>query len=275
MAKSTMSQSTRHHHTPEFYLKQFAELMFGDSLRVFEQKTGRWDPNRRTPKGIGWSRFLYSSYNLAGERVDDFERFLSEYVDTPCAEPMKKAAANPENLTEEERVLIALFVGFAAARTRNLIEAVEQKRLESDPTDEELLKLWCDAIKKPLTSDTDRQLLRSTLFRAVVVCAVTWQQRILPWKWHFMRASRENPFITTDWPAAGTFDNGHYLLTFPISSEVALLTSSHPEVGIPNRGIQDIRGINARTLWRSTRFVVCHKDSFPGDEALPGWAKAR
>ncbi|HEV3385146.1 MAG TPA: DUF4238 domain-containing protein, partial [Gemmata sp.] len=179
-----MAQSKRHYDTPEFYLRQFAEPMFSESLRVFERKKGRWDPNRRTPKGIGWNRFLYSSYNFSGERVDHFEHFLTEYVDTPCAPVMKKAAIDPSNLTREEQELFALYVGFAAARTRNLIESVETQHLKTNPTDEELLKLWCETIKKPISSDTDRQLLRTSLFGAVVLCAVSWQLRILSWKWY-------------------------------------------------------------------------------------------
>src|SRR6266852_8828148 len=113
------------------------------------------------------------------------------------------AALDPTNLSEEERNLVALFVGFAAARTRNLIEGVEQKRLVTDPTDEGLLKLWCETIRKPFTPDTDRQLLRESLFDAVIFCALRWQQRILPWKWHFLKTTRDAPFMTSDWPVFG------------------------------------------------------------------------
>jgi hypothetical protein len=270
-----MAQSERHHHSPQFHLKQFAEPMFSESLRVFERKTGRWDPNRRTPKGVGWRPFLYSEYNLSGERVDDFEQFLAENVDTPCSPALKKAALNPMNLTDEERTLVALFVGFQMARTPNLIEGVEKQHLATNPTDERLLKLWCQTIKRPFTSDIDSKLLKTSLFDAVVVCALRWQQRILPWRWHFLSTTRDAPFITSDWPSFGNRDDRYHLLTFPISSEVALLTSDHPDVGVPDRGVENIKIINGRTLNKATRFVVCHKDSFPGDEMLEEWVKRR
>jgi hypothetical protein len=63
------------------------------------------------------------------------------------------------------------------------------------------------------------------------------------------------------------------MLTFPISSEIALLTSNHPDIGIPQCGVENIKKINDRTLFRATRFVVCHKDSFPGEEMLGEWVK--
>ena len=270
-----MPQTRRHHHTPEFYLRQFAEPMFGNALRVFEREQGRWDPNPRTPKGVGWSGHLYSDWNLSGERQDDFELFLTESVDTPCAPVLRKAATDPAVLKEDERQLLALLVGFAAARTRNLMESVERERLATDPTDEELLKAWCETIKKPYTPETDRQLLKTSLLGAVLLCATRWQQRILSWNWHFVRTMRDYPFITSDWPVRGEFDQGYGLLTFPISSEVALLVSDHPGVGIPDRGVENVKNINHRTLSRATRFVICHKDSFPGDELLVEWSREK
>jgi hypothetical protein len=268
-----MGQSRRHHDNPEFYLKQFAEPMFSETIRVFERKKRRWDPDRRTPYGVGYKPFLYSSYNLSGERVDDFELFLAEHVDTPCAPALKKTALDPSNLTDEERELFARFVGFAAARNRNLIERVEEQHLVMYPTDERLLKIWCETINKPFSSDTDRQLMKANLFDSVVFSAVRWQQRILSWKWHFLRTSRDNPFITSDSPALGDRNQVYSMLTFPISSEVAFLASNHPDFGISDLGVENIKRINERTLYKASRFVVCHKESFPGEEMLKEWAK--
>ena len=55
-----MGRSRKHHHTPRFYLQQFAEPMFGNSIKVFERDKGAWDKAPRTPKGIGWAWDLYS-----------------------------------------------------------------------------------------------------------------------------------------------------------------------------------------------------------------------
>jgi hypothetical protein len=214
---------------------------------------------------------LYSSYDLTGERNDEFERFLTEYVDSPCASAMKRAASNPQDLTEEERRVVALFIGFAAARTRTLIEGVEQIRQESEPTDESLLRLWSETVNKPLSSDTDRQLFKESILGAAAFSAIRWQHRILSWKWCFVKTGRDEPFISSDWPALGDRHRNYAVLTFPISSEVALVTGNHPDFGVPDRGVENIKFINGRTLQRATRFVVCHKDSFPGEKFLKDW----
>ena len=247
--------------------------MFGDSLRVFERKTGRWDPHRRTPSGIGHARHLYSSWSIQGKRGDGFEQFLATSIDTPCADAMKKTAVDPSSIDDEERQLVARFIGFAAARTRNLLEKTESYHLESDPTEEWLLREWCKLTQKEFKKkDSDRELLRDSLFRAAISCGVKWTERILAGKWHFLRTTRNAPFVVSDWPAAGILEAGHWLLTFPISSEVALLASSHPDVGFPSGGTaEDVRSVNLRTIYRGTRFIVCHKDSFPGDDCLSKW----
>ena len=271
-----MASSKRHHYSPEFYLKQFAEPMFGRSIRVFERKTGRWDSTRRTPSGIGWDYRLYSMRDDAsGEWLDNFESFLTEHVDTPAAPAMKKAAINPTCLTDHERRMVALFVGFAAARNKGLLEQVEMDMPAPPVGHDELLRLWCESTYVPVSLEAQLQMMKPSLLAAVAYSALKWQQRkrILgkQWRWYFIETTRNAPFITSDWPAAGEFDSGYSLLSFPISSQVALLASDHPEFAISHRGIENVRALNARTLWRATRFVVCHKDSFPGDDQLTAW----
>src|SRR5262249_13033353 len=150
-----MGRSRKHHHTPVFYLQQFAEPMFGKSIKVFECDKGAWDKAPRTPKGIGWAWDLYSSVNLHGKHVDDFERFLTDEVDTQTAPAMKKAARDPESLNSRERELVALFIGFAAARTRGLLETTEEQYFERLSNEESarlgvVSKMWSDALKRPI-----------------------------------------------------------------------------------------------------------------------------
>jgi hypothetical protein len=64
-----------------------------------------------------------------------------------------------------------------------------------------------------------------------------------------------------------------YLLSFPISSEVALVTSDHPGFHVPDNLIENVAVINRQTIAKASIFVVGHKTSFPGDECLKEWAK--
>ena len=110
-----MADSSRHHHNPEVLLKQFAEPMLSDNIRLFEKKTGRWNTDRRTPYGVGWSRHLYSAVDNSGKRHDRFEQFLSKHVDDHCAAVLKKAAVDFKNLEGEDYGYLAHFISFCGS----------------------------------------------------------------------------------------------------------------------------------------------------------------
>lgn len=268
-----MANSSRHHHNPEVLLRQFAEPMFGDSVRVFEKKTGHWDTNRRTPRGIGWGRHLYAAWDLRGNRHDRFEQFLAKHVDDRCADALKKAAIEPQNLTPIEYQSVAHFIAFAAARSWGLMDRVQQQQKATRKTDDALVKSWCESVNMPFDEDSESKMLKDSLLRAIDVCAHKWRERLLAAKWSVLSVPREAPFITSDWPAFASTEGEHWVVTFAVSSQVAFLVSNHPDSGFPNPGPEDVRAVNLRTMARATRFIVCHKDSFPGDEELPRWAK--
>ena len=50
------------------------------------------------------------------------------------------------------------------------------------------------------------------------------------------------------------------------------MVTNHPEGGFHNPGPDAVKAVNARTMLRATRFIVCPKDSFPGDDRLAEWA---
>ena len=162
-----MADSSRHHHNPELLLRQFAEPMFSDNIRVFEKKIGRWDPNRRTPNGVGWARHLNSSWDLDGTRHDRFEQHLTENVDTPCAAVLKKAAVDWEGLTGDDLGHIAHFMGYLAARSRGLMENAEKAHKVKQDNDDWLVKAWCEQVGIKFDEEAELKMLKDAIFRAL------------------------------------------------------------------------------------------------------------
>lgn len=247
--------------------------MFGDTIQVFERDKGAWDPSRRTPKGIGYSKYLYSSYEN-GKRGDSFEWFLAKEVDGNCAPVLRKIAAfkGQENMTKNEAAHLAHFIAFAAARAPFLMDFVEAQHLAKQPTDDSLVRAWCAHVGLVYDENAEKKLLKKSLFKAIDKIAHAWRERVMTGQFWFIRAPREAPFITSDWPVLGDKLGEHWGITFPVSSEIALVAGTFPGLRVDNPGYDDVRKLNLRTMSRAKRFIVCHQKSFPGDEMLEKWA---
>jgi hypothetical protein len=273
-----MAKSKRHHFAAQFYQKNFAEPMFSKHIRVYEASTKQWNSQPRTPNGIGWFPHLYSTIDDAGERTDVFENFLQGHVDGPADRAMKVAATEPENLTDEHRSIIALFIGFAAVRTPAMMNCTRDTYFEKLPTErindvEQVVRMWCSTMGQSYDDNSMRDFMKPSLLGATIISAASIRDRLLSWKWTFIRASRENPFITSDWPVFAQHDakDDIRFVSFPISSQVAVLINSQGQIRPDIAQDDGVRAMNFQTLDRARHFVICHQDSFPGDESLNNW----
>ncbi|TWU12270.1 hypothetical protein CA54_10930 [Symmachiella macrocystis] len=273
-----MANSRRHHFAAKFYQKNFAEPIFSKHIRVYEADTRKWNSGPITPHGIGWFPHLYSMINDAGERTDEFENFLQQHVDGPADRAMKVAAEQPDNLTDEQRATIALFIGFAAARSPSMMNSTRDRYFEKAPTEkindlEQVVRMWCGATNQSYSDTSMRDFMKPSQLRSMIIWAASIQERLLAWKWTFIRASRENPFITSDWPvfAEHHAEEDIHIMSFPISSEVAVIINSSGEIRTDISQDDGVRAMNLQTLERAQHFVICHQDSFPGDESLKHW----
>jgi hypothetical protein len=272
-----MARSKKHHHNPEVLLKQFAEPLFGDKLQVFVRRNNKWQWEERTPNGIGHSKNLYTGWDDSGKPHDSFEQFLSKEVDDKCASALKKAATAPEDLDRTDFQYLAHFIAFAAARSRGIMEhAWDERKLNQGKQDDQLVKAWCKHVGVRFTDDSENQMLKTSLFKAVDINASKWRRKLLEnTKWSTLKAPPETPLVTSDWPAAAETQGSWWILTFAVSSEVAFLVSNNPESGFPELGPALVRAFNMRTMARAQRFVACHQRSFPGDDVLEEWARTR
>jgi hypothetical protein len=270
-----MTRARRHHYIAQFYLRNFAAPLFSENIHVYEYSKGCWD--KRTPKGVGWFPHLYSMFTENGERTDGFETFLSKFVEGPTSTALKHAAELPASITAEDKQAIAWFIGITAARLPSMIGTVEKALPHSLPVEDLrdlnlLVNLWCAAIGHR-TSDMDearRDFLKPSVFGAILVWATSIRDRLMQWTWTLVRTTPGDPFITSDWPVFAQRDDltGIHLVSFPISSEVAFIISNSNAVRQDKASLDHVRAINRQTLHKSSEFVVCLKQGFPGDEYL-------
>ena len=83
--------------------------------------------------------------------------------------------------------------------------------------------------------------------------------------------------FSSDWPVFAQRDNDGdkeiRFVSFPISSEVAVLINDGGSIRRDVDPIDGVRAINYQTLERAQEFVICHQESFPGDDLLAEWPK--
>ncbi|HUW81656.1 MAG TPA: DUF4238 domain-containing protein [Phycisphaerae bacterium] len=274
-----MVRSRRHHYIAQFYLRNFANPLFSDKIHVYERASGCWQ--KRTPRGVGWFPHLYSMLNQHGERTDDFERFLSEHIETPAGTSLRRAAQFPESLSRQEREAVAMFMGITAARTPAMMGVTVQAYFDSLPTTEvndldAVVSLWCSMTGR-MSSDPERarrEFMKPSAFGAILVWAVSLRDRLLEWTWTWVRTTPDQPFVTSDWPVYAEYveQNDLRLLSFPLSSEVALVVNNSGMIRQDRDALQDVRAMNRRTMERASEFIVCRQPTFLGDEDLRQWA---
>lgn len=272
-----MGNSRQHHFLAQCYLCNFAQPIFSKQLRVYRRDTQCWKPV--APRGIAWVPHLYQMITDAGESTDAFEKFLGREVESPAAPALKKAALGFP-LSDAERAALALFLAITAARTPNMMATCLDKCLV-DLTDEERdhvekdVQYWTRSINRSPDISSCREFLKPALFAGILYWAASLRYRLLRWKWSFITTTRDLPFITSDWPvfAAISGSGRSLVVSFPISSEIALLVYEGGTLLEGRLALEDVRTMNRQTFAKASEFVVCHQESFPGDEVLTEWAR--
>lgn len=267
MAKPTRRQ----HYIARFYLRNFAEPVFSDSLCVYDLQKHCWE--RRTPNGVGWFPHLCSMIAMDGSRTDEFDKFLNREVENPAAPAMRKLATG-EELDSDERSAVALFIALTAARSPQMMNTVMQGHLDrmSEAGREELeglAKLWCQWTGKLYDSNTQSEFLKPSSFGAIWSWSKNLQNRLLQWDWHLVTTTRSEPFITSDRPVFAQWDQVRdiRLVGFSVSSEVALIITNGQLDESRDRS-QEVPAMNRQTMHLATEFVVACKESFPADDEL-------
>ena len=264
--------SRRQHYIARFYLRNFAEPLFSDNLCVYDLRARRWE--RRTPDGVGWFRHLYSMIEMDGTRTDAFDQYIKLHVEDPAALALKKLATGA-SLDQADRAAVALFIALTAARSPAMMSSLVDAHVNSLTDDDRAeldarARLWCALTGQRYGPHAHAEFLKPSSLDAVWHWSKSLQRRLLQCHWHCVHTTRNQPFVTSDRPALAQWDRTYdvRLVTFPVSSEVALVIVSGGQIRQARDRLLDVREMNRGTMAGATEFVVACRQGFPCDDYL-------
>ena len=92
----------------------------------------------------------------------------------------------------------------------------------------------------------------------------------MEWNWTFIHTEKTYPFVTSDWPVFMEKPDKIHFVSFPISSETSLIICDH-SLPIGRNPVDEVCVVNRQTCAKAQEFVICHQNSFPGDDLLSRW----
>lgn len=254
----------RQHYIARFYLRNFAVPVLSENLCVYDMRKQRWD--KRTPDGVGWFPHLYSTLDAKGHRTDDFDQYMKLNVEDPAAPVLRKLATGG-TADVSERPALALFIAITAARSPETINDVLTQHIGNlTPTDldamDRLLKLWCGWTGRPHDARSRKEFLKPSCFGAIWMWSLSFARCLLELEWHYLHTTRDQPFVTSDRPVFAEWDRVRdmRLVSFPLSSEKALIVIAGGRFNDAHDQANDVAVINRQTIHRAREFVVSCKE---------------
>jgi hypothetical protein len=240
-----MSRAKRHHHTPQAYLKNFADddgnLVVYDRIREL--------PRRDNILNVAVKTNLYTIYDASGEPSDMIETQWLARIEGAFGEIVPKLLASHPVLIGEERRLVCMFIALQHMRTLHMrdslagivdtllrLEVVSRTQGLSSEEADRALDEW-----NPHASDREKARLRQIVAdpsQPVEWDAEPWikaMMRHLPLltgglerrEWHLIE-TQDGAFLSSDSPVAlggeypRAIDSAPYVV-FPLSPKRLLL----------------------------------------------------
>jgi hypothetical protein len=282
----------RHHYTPRFYLAHFADAR--GALQVLLRRDGK--RIKSSPEKIGFEKDFYRlSEPLDEGRPDALEDALAAFEAE--AAPVIREIVRGRKLPTSEDALSILYnlIAFQSVRvptTRAMTTGARQRTHEiiadllvSSP---EMFESHCRQAgidTSAVTYESMKSFVRAG-FRTVVPTEIIMDDamammdamlKYIPLRhWSLFWTERPSElFITSDHPVAlawadgrpnGFHPPGHAHLktnlTFPLSSNVALLGSFEPPAVVAEASRETVAAINAASVMYCARFVASAETSF-------------
>lgn len=147
-----MTKKRKHHFVPQFFLKYFSHEEKGKQIGIYNLKSKKFVPSGAL-KNQAYEKKLYGKNNLVEDGLQDLEnkasRILSKIKNSGCL----------PTLSEEERVILYLFVIFLWARTisgvkhlNELTDKTFKVILKNDPRLKEVKNDFFIGLKEPATT---------------------------------------------------------------------------------------------------------------------------
>jgi hypothetical protein len=275
-----VAQPKLHHHLPQSYQDGFCE---DGRLWVFDRSTGRF--RRDQPKNVG---AITHDYTIDRNGVKDTRvEELFARVDGDAV-PIIAKLRQRERLTADERETFAWYVASFAARIPRFRRWVnEQETARRKLFDREHLKSPAqlqELIDRHLSeaerAEADAELMFEMLkteqysvslnhnyqVRLAVETTIEMQPRIYDLSWVVAHTMPGSQFVTSDNPVVEVEAQSGTFVTFPISSDAALLLvpTSGDVVRIAHKDMADdmVHPTNVQTARASERVVLARDGEY-------------
>lgn len=258
------------HYIPQKYLRGFTDPSCPGALWQFDKRTLSYSEERLPVARIAQARSFYERQT---------ERQLNESVERPANEILDTLRSGRLTLNDDERLQLSIYIATALRRVPHFrakweaaaprvlaelssdlqeqIRAYERDgKLSSEKAGSHLAEL--DAAERKFSMDMPeavREQIRSP-FPNQSLIALVYRMH-----WRFVRAARDEYFVTTDNPVfffeCYGLGTEYSEFTFPVSRELAIMGSLTPVAGTNNtyRGAQFVREANRRLISAAFRFI--------------------
>lgn len=256
-----------HHYVPQEYLRGFTHPSCTRALWQFDKETQTFSATPASIARIAQQRSFYD---------DDIERMLNELVEIPGNRVLHKLRSGDLDLSDKERIDLSVYIA-------TMLKRVPHHRAQVTEMAPQVLAKVTSELREEIRAYEDSgQLSPETAakhhaetnvaeakYSAEMPGNVRDQIRS-PWptesmidlvygmNWRFVRAVRDQYFVTTDNPAfffecygLGTTNSE---LTFPVSAELGIFGSWTLGTKIA-RGMKFVKEANRRLISEATRFV--------------------
>lgn len=275
-ARNPQQVSKRHHYTPEFYLRSWADE--AGNIGVVQNFGGRIHRGHCAPKATGFEYDLYSyTENFNTENRAEIETDFFSRLDSEGAKIISKVINN-ENPEKNQRVLFAQFIAGLRVRNPDTIKKIRAESTEGFLEDLEAGQAEYEARKRDIDPPTFREwveLNRPGLIENIgvgqipkIISMPMVLSDILKMSWYTVdfKASSK-PLLTSDRPLVKWRGLGHpdCIIALPLSPRYgffAFRDSSRVRDKLmrtpPNKLAS---ALNANVVGQAIKYAYCSSDT--------------
>lgn len=270
-----MSDPSRHHYIPAFYLRQWATNGFLCEMRKIR---GKIIVSTKAPDATGFQKDLYKIEGVTPEIAQHFERTFMQMVDTEAANAMRKIpAGRSETWSVRERDAWVRFLLSLVFRNPEAVAVVKAEMHRIWNESFQVVRNNYESYKQPGDPDTPEEYLARTNPNSPAIAASNFLQRMmnseaianamLKLRWgrvHF--PDSRWTLVTSDRPldlphGLGTKDS---YMVLPIGPRTIFTGSNEPLSlsGLSARKQAEmVRDLNVRTVSMARQYVWAVDDS--------------
>lgn len=232
-----MSNPSKHHYIPAFYLRQWATNGFLCEMRKIG---GKVVVHSKAPDGTGWKKDLYKVEGVAPEFTQHFERVFLHMVDTGAATAMRHFIAGNMDASVKERDAWIRFLLSLLFRNPEAVSELREHVLTLYRDSFQRLRNNYDTLRPPEFPQTLEEFDAHTDPNTGAIIASNFLQqlmnlegianRLIKMRWGRLNLWRSrHTLLTSDRPQCipMRFTNASVAIVLPISPRIAFTASEN------------------------------------------------